>query len=50
MTLGHQVFHSGYLSVARRMLNTREAGAEMRVDAERVRTAEAREVVGVQRP
>lgn len=47
VTLGHQVLHEGYLSVARMMLKAREAGAEMRVEAERGRTAEVRGVVGV---
>ena len=50
MIRGHHVFHSGYFSVSRRVVKTREAGADIVVDAERVRIALPRGVVGVQRP
>ena len=50
MTRGHHVFHSLYLEVSRRMEKIREAGAAIVVEAERVRTALLRGVVGVQRP
>ena len=33
VTLGHQVFHSGYADVPRRVEKTREAGAEILVEA-----------------
>jgi hypothetical protein len=50
VTFGHQVFHSGYFSVSRRTAKTRDAGAEIVVEAERVRTAWERGVVGVRKP
>jgi len=50
VTLGTQVFHSPYLQESRKIWKTREAGAEILVEAEAERIASRRDTVGLHKP